>query len=565
MTISNEIQKLQTNLTNSYSACEEKGATLPDKKNFDNLPATISTITGGSGSSEENYKSVDENGQLVPSTQTIVNLAGAKTIPNYGLYYMYYNGSGMETLNFPDLETIGTRGLYYALYGHTGIKNVEFGSHLTVGSYGLGSFAYNSSLENVKFKSLAVSTTYALYQAFYGSKLKEIIINPKESGVVSRFSYNYALTYLCYNCQELERAVIGNYGRTTLYSYGLRNGFCGCSKLKFIRIGEININEANGYGISCQHYSIADLFKRATALEVLYLQGSGGSRHAEYMCEDCSNLMHVVLPAGMPSSSNYAGRYMFRNCPKLKVVDFGYSFFMDGYYGIFAYAFSGTTSGVELWLPGVSTINNSSSTASYGTFYGCSGLDKVYLPNFSNVGGAGTSNIFNNSGITEFHFSKDYQADIEAMPEYATLWGRGAGNATVYFDLTRHITTEEGVFEVSTNLASPKYQVMQPYAIKMNGVEYIRSEIDDTDLLFAWKNGDNFVYTCSLNPINEEPVYSADYQNIGVVESFLAYYRWYRSDIHIYTTTCFQAVVGQDFYKKDDDGNFYIAGQITAI
>lgn len=47
MTISDEIQKLQTNLTNSYSACKEKGATLPASQNFDNLSNTISSISFG--------------------------------------------------------------------------------------------------------------------------------------------------------------------------------------------------------------------------------------------------------------------------------------------------------------------------------------------------------------------------------------------------------------------------------------------------------------------------------------------------------------------------------------
>lgn len=47
MTVASEITKAQTNLANSYTACQNKGATLPTAQNFDNLPATIDTITGG--------------------------------------------------------------------------------------------------------------------------------------------------------------------------------------------------------------------------------------------------------------------------------------------------------------------------------------------------------------------------------------------------------------------------------------------------------------------------------------------------------------------------------------
>ncbi len=48
MSISNEIQKLQTNLTNSYEACNDKGATMPASQNFDNLADCIDSIPTGS-------------------------------------------------------------------------------------------------------------------------------------------------------------------------------------------------------------------------------------------------------------------------------------------------------------------------------------------------------------------------------------------------------------------------------------------------------------------------------------------------------------------------------------
>jgi hypothetical protein len=48
MSISNEIQKLQTNLTNSYEACNDKCATMPANQNFDNLADCIDSIPTGS-------------------------------------------------------------------------------------------------------------------------------------------------------------------------------------------------------------------------------------------------------------------------------------------------------------------------------------------------------------------------------------------------------------------------------------------------------------------------------------------------------------------------------------
>lgn len=44
MTIASEISNLQTNLANSYDAIEEKGGTLPQAQNFDNLASAINSI-----------------------------------------------------------------------------------------------------------------------------------------------------------------------------------------------------------------------------------------------------------------------------------------------------------------------------------------------------------------------------------------------------------------------------------------------------------------------------------------------------------------------------------------
>ena len=47
MTIASEIEKLNTNLTNSYTACQNKGANMPTSQNFDNLATCIASISGG--------------------------------------------------------------------------------------------------------------------------------------------------------------------------------------------------------------------------------------------------------------------------------------------------------------------------------------------------------------------------------------------------------------------------------------------------------------------------------------------------------------------------------------
>lgn len=66
MTIANEVIKLQTNLTNSYTAVSNKQGSLPQDQNFDNLSAAIATITSGAEVEEEVSLEIDEiNGESV--------------------------------------------------------------------------------------------------------------------------------------------------------------------------------------------------------------------------------------------------------------------------------------------------------------------------------------------------------------------------------------------------------------------------------------------------------------------------------------------------------------------
>lgn len=46
MTISSEIQRIKTNIENAYTVCNNKGATIPQEQNSNNLANCINSITG---------------------------------------------------------------------------------------------------------------------------------------------------------------------------------------------------------------------------------------------------------------------------------------------------------------------------------------------------------------------------------------------------------------------------------------------------------------------------------------------------------------------------------------
>lgn len=78
MTVSDQIERIKTNIANAYATAETMGATIPELQNSENLSDTISTITGG-GSSGENlplgiiYDEVNTQGY---PTKVIMNLEG---------------------------------------------------------------------------------------------------------------------------------------------------------------------------------------------------------------------------------------------------------------------------------------------------------------------------------------------------------------------------------------------------------------------------------------------------------------------------------------------------------
>ena len=67
MTIASEITKLNTNLTNAYTAVDDKGGTLPQAQNFDNLATAISSIPSGesSGKYQLIQRISDDNGNEI--------------------------------------------------------------------------------------------------------------------------------------------------------------------------------------------------------------------------------------------------------------------------------------------------------------------------------------------------------------------------------------------------------------------------------------------------------------------------------------------------------------------
>ena len=110
----------------------------------------------------------------------------------------------------------------------------------------------------------------------------------------------------------------------------------------------------------------------------------------------------------------------------------------------FSNTFSSCSKLTTLEFPELTSIYCSDRGDTEGTFYGNNTIQKMYFPKLTVIDkspaytGYSTSQNYIFSGcnsLTELHFGAANQAAIEAKEGYPTLWGRGAGKATVYFDL----------------------------------------------------------------------------------------------------------------------------------
>lgn len=176
------------------------------------------------------------------------------------------------------------------------------------------------------------------------------------------------------------------------------------------------------------------------------VSGSNGFNYAFSTCR-------LITSASFPVLEEVTGDGSFGNCfyscsaltsvsfPKLKKI--GSDTATSTNYLHFGSAFA-STKVTSLEFPELTAIYCTGSGAYSGTFYSNGTIQKMYFPKLTVIDkspaytSTSTSHnyIFSRcNSLTELHFGAANQAAIEATEGYSTLWGRGAGNATVYFDL----------------------------------------------------------------------------------------------------------------------------------
>ena len=248
--IFDEITKLQTNLSNSYTACQNKGATIPAHQNFNNLAGTIDDITtslvlelkkeGNSYYIETQDFEVDSSVTTISKNNYLQNaftggiitsadLSSVTTITgNSSFNNTFKNCTKLISFDFSNLTTItGASALSYC-FANTSVTTCSFPELVNVQSYGLQNVVSNClSLTSVSLPKLTTIGNYGLYNAFSGCTNLTTVTFPKltnlsgQFGLSSTFSNCTSLTTLSF--PALTASSFGS------YSSQFNNMLSGCS------------------------------------------------------------------------------------------------------------------------------------------------------------------------------------------------------------------------------------------------------------------------------------------------------------------------------------------------
>lgn len=446
-----DFPKLETMNSNAAYRMVTNNANLTSisMPNLTSVAGTTSTNCGHQFRDNSNLLSVD--------------LHSLKDVGYYGLQYAFYGLPKIQKTVYPNVDTVGTNAFYQAYY-NSSVSSVSFPklSSTNAGSF-RDAFSNARNLAEVNFPELVVvNGDSALAGAFESSSLSTISF-PKMTKTNGTYSFMNAFRN-CKNLISVDFPVLSEI-KSGVYGQVFYSIFNGCTNLT-----AVNFNDIECQYDQMMHYA----FQNCTSLSSITLPV-----HTPYnsnvfyrMFYGCTNLTSVTF--NKLEYTNYANfRETFSGCTKLEEVNFpeltclyaDYSFenafnyctslkrvnfpklMYIGDTNVVSYqdlqfrqAFQTCAPDIVLKFPALIQIKQANNSG-YDTFYNCTKLKAIYFKSLKSIVGingnmtdTGAKFLFTGcSTLTDLYFNiavKDY---IESHPGYPTLWGRGAGNATVHF------------------------------------------------------------------------------------------------------------------------------------
>ena len=234
MSVADQINRIKTNIANTYTAAQAKGATMPQTQNSDNLAACVQSITTGGGSTqfgltaEQMLGTLDGEGNLTMPTLPSITFTGLKNISASAYSYRFYTRTfePNATVSFPDLTTVDSAGLNSCFTSCASITSVDLSALTTVDSAGLNScFTSCTSITSVDLSALTTVGSTGLYFCF-GS---------------------------CTSLTSVDLSAL-----TTVGDIGLSSCFSGCASLTNISFPSLTDVQTNSFGTASYDYCFYD-------------------------------------------------------------------------------------------------------------------------------------------------------------------------------------------------------------------------------------------------------------------------------------------------------------------
>lgn len=255
MTAIDEINRIKNNIANAYTACESKGAVIPENANSDNLQTTIESISvGSSGSSSSKYGAtadtflgdVDSKGVLQkPTEESDVVFTGVTDLGLSALNYIFIYKS-IKTLTFPDvIQVSGATTCSHMCDNCSKLQSVSFPNLKTISGQDAFSNSFSGcvNLGSINFSKLeSITANRACDSMFQTNRSLTTIEFPE----LTTISGQQACQYMFSSCTVLKTV---NFPKLSNVSGDkCFNSFCNfCSNLEHIYFGALNTSSFGSY------------------------------------------------------------------------------------------------------------------------------------------------------------------------------------------------------------------------------------------------------------------------------------------------------------------------------